>query len=66
MPNSTHETLKRLTTIARPPAIASVIAPALLGVEIDSNEEEVRWHWTHFIDGRSMVTGYTIVSRSKD
>ncbi|HUE70664.1 MAG TPA: hypothetical protein VMP01_07220 [Pirellulaceae bacterium] len=66
MPYSTHETLKRLTIIARPPAIASVIAPALLGVEIDNDEEEVRWHWTHFVDGRSMVTGYSIVSRSKN
>lgn len=47
----------------RPPLPrGGLVAPALLGVEARENEE-VRWHWTHFSDGRSMVTGYTITTR---
>ena len=39
----------------------SVCAPALLSIELD-DDEEVRWHKTYFVDGRRMVTGYTIVN----
>jgi hypothetical protein len=36
--------------------------PALLGVRVDE-DEDVEWQWTHFVDGRSVVTGYRVVSR---
>jgi hypothetical protein len=35
-----------------------------LSVELEP-DEDVRWHWTHFADGRSMVTGYTIVKATR-
>ena len=50
-----------------------VSAPASGGVEVMSGsllsvtleeDEDVLWHWTHYQDGRSVVTGYTIVPRS--
>jgi hypothetical protein len=38
--------------------------PALLGVRVDE-DEDVEWQWTHFVDGRSVVTGYRVVPRLK-
>jgi len=35
---------------------------ALLSVRVDE-DEEIEWQWTHFVDGRSVVTGYRIVNR---
>lgn len=35
--------------------------PALVSVQVDENED-VEWQWTHFADGRSVVTRYRIVS----
>lgn len=35
---------------------------ALISVELDE-DEEVQWEWTHFTDGRSYVTGYTIIKK---
>jgi hypothetical protein len=32
----------------------------VLSVELNEDEDVV-WHWTHFADGRSAVTGYSIV-----
>jgi hypothetical protein len=37
-----------------------VSPPAVLTIELDE-DEEVQWHWTHFADGRSIVTGYPII-----
>ena len=34
--------------------------PALLGVHLDE-DEDVAWQWTHYVDGRSVVTGYRII-----
>ena len=34
--------------------------PALLSVEVNEGDE-VEWIWTHYADGRSVVTGYRIV-----
>lgn len=39
-------------------------APAAISVEL-ANDEDVQWQWTHFTDGRSAVTGYTIVKRDE-
>lgn len=39
-------------------------APAVISVELTS-DEDVQWQWTHFTDGRSAVTGYTIVTRDE-
>ena len=51
------------TTRSTPPASDwRVQPPALLSVHVD-DDEDVEWQWTHFADGRSMVTGYRIVPR---
>ena len=38
-------------------------AGGLLSVTLEE-DEDVLWHWTHHQDGRSVVTGYTIVPKS--
>jgi len=53
-----HATARRT-----PPASDRCLQPpALVSVRVD-DDEDVEWQWTHFSDGRSMVTGYRIVSR---
>ncbi|HEY0733478.1 MAG TPA: hypothetical protein VGD69_01105 [Herpetosiphonaceae bacterium] len=37
-------------------------APAVISVEL-AEDEDVQWQWTHYNDGRSVITGYTIVRR---
>lgn len=39
-------------------------APAVISVEL-AEDEDVQWQWTHYTDGRSAVTGYTIVKRDE-
>ena len=36
--------------------------PMLLAVDV-AEDEEVEWFWTHYIDGRSVVTGYRAVPK---
>jgi hypothetical protein len=51
---------KRKRTVLAPMSWGLVGAPAVVSVTLEE-DEDVIWHWTHFTDGRSMVTGYTIV-----
>ncbi|MDQ5854382.1 MAG: hypothetical protein M3380_20395 [Chloroflexota bacterium] len=39
-------------------------SPQVISVELDE-DEDVHWQWTHFADGRSAVTGYTIVKKGE-
>jgi hypothetical protein len=39
-------------------------APAVISVALDE-DEDVEWQWTHYNDGRSVITGYTIVKRAE-
>lgn len=39
-------------------------APAVISVEL-AEDEDVQWQWTHYTDGRSAVTGYTIVKQDE-
>ena len=48
--------------MSAPSADWHVRPPALLSVRVDEGEA-VEWQWTHFVDGRSVVTGYRIVNR---
>ena len=49
--------------MSAPNADWHVRPPALVSVRVDE-DEDVEWQWTHFIDGRSVVTGYCIVNRA--
>jgi hypothetical protein len=54
----------RFTSSTRltPPGNDPVLRPpALLSVEIEEGED-VEWEWTHLVGGRSVATGYRIVS----
>ena len=42
-----------------PPGSSHVISVDL------ADDEEVRWHWTHYPGGQSVVTGYDIVKRDE-
>jgi hypothetical protein len=37
----------------------------VLSVDL-AEDEEVRWHWTHYPDGRSAVTGYDILKKEAE
>ena len=51
------------TTRRTPPAGDwRVQPPALVSVRVN-DDEDIDWQWTHFVDGRSVVTGYRIVPR---
>jgi len=38
--------------------------PAVTSVELDE-DEDVKWTWTHTLDGHSVVTGYTIIKKAE-
>ena len=63
MKSLSRPALKKQRTVYAPSSGGfGMSAGALLSVTPDENEEVV-WHWTHR-DGRSVVTGYSIVPRS--
>ena len=48
------------------PAAGDVEASAgIINVRVN-DDEEVRWYWTHYPDGRSAVTGYDIIKKDED
>jgi hypothetical protein len=47
------------------PQVGSVDKSAqVISVEL-SEDEDVRWKWTHYPDGTSAVTGYEIIKKSE-
>jgi hypothetical protein len=47
------------------PQVGSVDKSAqVISVEL-SEDEDVRWKWTHYHDGTSAVTGYEIIKKSE-
>lgn len=46
--------------VSPPGSHGEVRPPALLSVELREGED-AQWIWTHYADGRSIVTGYRIV-----
>jgi len=48
-------------TVTAPQSDAA--SPAILSVELEE-DEEVQWTWTNGLDGKSVVTGYTIVKKT--
>jgi hypothetical protein len=65
-PNLNLASRDRLTkgkrTVQAPSARGPVSPPALLSVQLEE-DEDVYWHWTHYADGRSIVTGYTVINQ---
>lgn len=49
-------------TISAPRNSDASVPGAVLSVEIGV-DEEVEWVWTHFENGRSAVTGYTLIKK---
>ena len=48
------------------PAAGDVEASAgIINVTVN-DDEEVRWYWTHYPNGRSVVTGYDIIKKDED
>lgn len=54
---------KRQRTVYPPTRGFGMSAGGLLSVTLEE-DEDVLWYWTHHQDGRSVVTGYTIVPKS--
>lgn len=62
LPLQTDRIEERKRRVVRAPASVGPFGPpALLSLEL-GDDEEVRWHTTYFVDGRRMVTGYTVVN----
>ena len=52
--------------VAYAPTAGDVEASAgVISVNV-RDDEEVRWHWAHYPDGRSVVTGYDIIPKDED
>ncbi|MBV9790630.1 MAG: hypothetical protein JOZ51_20725 [Chloroflexi bacterium] len=51
-------------TVYAPQSNDAQQTPAVISVEL-AEDEDVQWQWTHYTDGRSAVTGYTIVKRQQ-
>jgi hypothetical protein len=52
---------KRVVTAPAPTSLDE--SGAILSVELEA-DEEVRWQWTHYPNGQSVVTGYDIVKKA--
>ena len=63
---STKSSPRKKRTVYAPQPDHMTTPPTVISVEL-GEDEKVEWHWTHFADGRSCVTGYTIneLPRSK-
>ncbi len=48
-----------------PASETSLNASQVVNVEV-VEDEEVAWHWTHYPDGKSVVTGYSIVQKKAE
>jgi len=59
---STKPVRQKQRTVYPPSRGFGMSAGALLSVTLEEDEDVV-WHWTHHQDGRSAVTGYTIVPK---
>ena len=53
---------KQKRVVRAPSSLGAFGPPALISVQL-ADDEDVQWHWSHFADGRSVVTGYTIVKK---
>ena len=53
---------KRIVYAPQPTPVA--ISASIISVEL-GEDEEVEWQWTHYADGRSLVTGYSVVKKLK-
>lgn len=51
---------KNQRTVYPPSSGGGMSRGAVLSVTL-RDDEDVVWHWTHYQDGRSAVTGYTVV-----
>jgi hypothetical protein len=60
--NEQQEPQKRIVYAPQPNHAQQ--APAVISVEL-AEDEDVQWQWTHFNDGRSAITGYTIVKQAE-
>ena len=45
--------------VGEPGVSAGVVSVAL------GDDEDVQWYWTHYPDGRSVVTGYGIIKKDR-
>ena len=48
-----------------PMSDASAGSSPVFSVDL-ADDEEVRWHWTHYPNGQSVVTGYDIVRKEEE
>lgn len=57
-----QQAAKKTRTVYAPQAEGVSAAPQVISVEL-ADDEEVEWQWTHTADGKSIVTGYTIIKK---
>ena len=54
----------KLKRIVQSPPTVTLSSAEVVNVEL-ADDEEVVWHWTHWPDGRSAVTGYDIIKQNE-
>jgi hypothetical protein len=55
---------KEKRVVVAPQAGSEDKSAQVISVEL-SDDEDVRWQWTHYPDGTSAVTGYEIIQKSE-
>ncbi|HZS10213.1 MAG TPA: hypothetical protein VFD58_35625 [Blastocatellia bacterium] len=58
------DTNDKTRIVTAPQAGTTDSSGQLISVELHP-DEEVLWHWTHYPDGHSSVTGYEVVRKSE-
>jgi hypothetical protein len=53
---------KDKSIVVAPPASGTVRSAQIISVEL-TDDEDLRWQWTHYPDGTSAVTGYEIIKK---
>ena len=51
-------------TESAPASDAAAGSSPVFSVDL-ADDEEVRWYWTHYPDGQSVVTGYDVVKKEE-
>ena len=52
--------------VVNPPHPIIVLGYLAVTHAVLEEDEDVEWQWTHFEDGRAIVTGYTLIKKAPE
>jgi hypothetical protein len=59
-----QQAAKKTRTVTAPQPEGVPLPTHVISVELAA-DEDVQWQWTHTTDGKSIVTGYTIIKKAE-